>query len=58
MEHAIVNFIQLDVGTALQIIMLGFIGGVLSGFIGSGGAFFYDTWNDESWCSWGYSSCQ
>lgn len=40
MEHTIVNFIQLDVGTALQIVMLGFIGGVLSGFIGSGGAFF------------------
>jgi len=40
MEHAIVNFIQLDIGTALQIVMLGFIGGVLSGFIGSGGAFF------------------
>ena len=33
-------FITLDWPTALQIIMLGFIGGTLSGFIGSGGAFF------------------
>jgi uncharacterized membrane protein YfcA len=40
MEHLIVNFIHIDLGSALQIIMLGFIGGVLSGFIGSGGAFF------------------
>ena len=34
------TFIQLDLLTALQVITLGFIGGVLSGFIGSGGAFF------------------
>ncbi len=33
-------FISLDLATALQVIVLGFIGGVLSGFIGSGGAFF------------------
>ena len=33
-------FIPLDLFTALQVITLGFIGGVLSGFIGSGGAFF------------------
>lgn len=33
-------FIGLTVDTALQVILLGFIGGVLSGFIGSGGAFF------------------
>ena len=33
-------FIPLDLSTSLQVIMLGFIGGVLSGFIGSGGAFF------------------
>ncbi|MFH1723306.1 MAG: sulfite exporter TauE/SafE family protein [Elusimicrobiota bacterium] len=33
-------FIVLDLPTALQVITLGFIGGVLSGFIGSGGAFF------------------
>jgi uncharacterized membrane protein YfcA len=36
----VLNFIQLDLFTALQVITLGFIGGVLSGFIGSGGAFF------------------
>jgi len=34
------DFIALDLGTALQVVLLGFIGGVLSGFIGSGGAFF------------------
>ena len=40
MEHIIVNFIHIDLGIALQVVLLGFIGGVLSGFIGSGGAFF------------------
>ena len=34
------EFIQLDLMAALQVIILGFIGGILSGFIGSGGAFF------------------
>jgi len=34
------NFISLDLSIALQVVLLGFIGGVLSGFIGSGGAFF------------------
>ena len=33
-------FIDLDVFTAFRVILLGFIGGTLSGFIGSGGAFF------------------
>ncbi len=33
-------FISLDFASILQVITLGFIGGVLSGFIGSGGAFF------------------
>jgi uncharacterized protein len=33
-------FIQLSWSTALLVVLLGFIGGVLSGFIGSGGAFF------------------
>jgi uncharacterized membrane protein YfcA len=33
-------FIQLDALTIVQIICLGFVGGTLSGFIGSGGAFF------------------
>ncbi|MGD8307024.1 MAG: sulfite exporter TauE/SafE family protein [Ignavibacteria bacterium] len=33
-------FVDLTWPMALQVIMLGFIGGVLSGFIGSGGAFF------------------
>jgi len=33
-------FISIDISTAWQVVLLGFIGGVLSGFIGSGGAFF------------------
>ena len=33
-------FISLDLPTAFQVVLLGFIGGTLSGFIGSGGAFF------------------
>lgn len=33
-------FIHLTLADAMQVIVLGFIGGVLSGFIGSGGAFF------------------
>jgi uncharacterized membrane protein YfcA len=33
-------FIPLGLSGALQVVVLGFIGGVLSGFIGSGGAFF------------------
>lgn len=31
------RFVTLDVGLALQVVVLGFIGGILSGFIGSGG---------------------
>ncbi len=33
-------FISLSTADCLQIVLIGFIGGVLSGFIGSGGAFF------------------
>ena len=33
-------FLDLNILTALQVVLLGFIGGTLSGFIGSGGAFF------------------
>jgi uncharacterized membrane protein YfcA len=40
MSFLLANFIELNLSTALQVIMLGFIGGILSGFIGSGGAFF------------------
>ncbi|RJP67754.1 MAG: sulfite exporter TauE/SafE family protein [Candidatus Abyssobacteria bacterium SURF_17] len=41
MEHVAGEyFIHLDLYVALQVILLGFIGGTLSGFIGSGGAFF------------------
>jgi len=34
------HFIDINLANALQVVMLGFIGGILSGFIGSGGAFF------------------
>jgi hypothetical protein len=34
------EFIQLSPSTAVVVVLLGFLGGVLSGFIGSGGAFF------------------
>ncbi len=34
------HFIQIDLLTALHVVLLGFVGGVLSGFIGTGGAFF------------------
>jgi uncharacterized membrane protein YfcA len=34
------GFIAIDLSTAIQVVLLGFIGGVLSGFIGTGGAFF------------------
>lgn len=34
------QFVELDLGIAFQVVVLGFIGGILSGFIGSGGAFF------------------
>ncbi len=34
------SFIDIDVYAALDVIFLGFVGGVLSGFIGTGGAFF------------------
>jgi uncharacterized membrane protein YfcA len=40
MTFLLTNFVELDLATALQVILLGFIGGTLSGFIGSGGAFF------------------
>lgn len=33
-------YVQMTIPIALQIALLGFIGGILSGFIGSGGAFF------------------
>ena len=40
MTFLLPNFIHLDAWTIVQVILLGFIGGTLSGFIGSGGAFF------------------
>jgi uncharacterized membrane protein YfcA len=34
------HFIRIDILAAAQVVVLGFVGGILSGFIGSGGAFF------------------
>jgi len=39
-QHLVSPFVDLTWITAAQVIFLGFIGGTLSGFIGSGGAFF------------------
>ena len=39
-EVLTMNYIDINLAVAIQVIVLGFIGGVLSGFIGSGGAFF------------------
>ena len=39
-ELLALKYIDLNLATALQVVLLGFIGGILSGFIGSGGAFF------------------
>ncbi len=41
MEHGmeLINFIHLDITTAIVLILVGFVGGMVSGFIGSGGAF-------------------
>src|SRR4030042_1688559 len=39
-EHLPSLFMDLTWMTAIQVVFLGFIGGILSGFIGSGGAFF------------------
>jgi uncharacterized membrane protein YfcA len=35
-----INYIDINLAIALQVVLLGFIGGILSGFMGSGGAFF------------------
>jgi len=41
MDQLIFNqFVHLDIATAIQVVIIGFVGGTLSGFIGSGGAFF------------------
>lgn len=40
MELLMGRFIELDIAACLQVVMLGAVGGVLSGFVGSGGAFF------------------
>ncbi len=39
MEHTAVQFIDLQYGNVLALLVIGFIGGLVSGFIGSGGAF-------------------
>jgi len=39
-DASLLQFVDITWATAFQVILLGFIGGILSGFIGSGGAFF------------------
>src|SRR3990172_9262296 len=39
MEHAALQFIDLQYGNVLALFAIGFVGGLVSGFIGSGGAF-------------------
>ncbi|MGH8632597.1 MAG: sulfite exporter TauE/SafE family protein [Burkholderiales bacterium] len=39
MEHAVIQFIDLEYGNVLALLAIGFVGGLVSGFIGSGGAF-------------------
>ena len=39
MEHAATQFIDLQYGNVLALLAIGFVGGLVSGFIGSGGAF-------------------
>jgi len=39
MEHAAIQFIDLQYGNVLALLAIGFVGGLVSGFIGSGGAF-------------------
>ncbi|PJB06214.1 MAG: sulfite exporter TauE/SafE family protein [Hydrogenophilales bacterium CG_4_9_14_3_um_filter_63_34] len=36
---ALINFIDISLGGAITLILVGFVGGLVSGFIGSGGAF-------------------
>jgi uncharacterized membrane protein YfcA len=40
MQNFFLHYIDINIVTGLQVVVLGFIGGTLSGFIGSGGAFF------------------
>ena len=40
MHELFIHYVNIDLSVALQVVLLGFIGGILSGFIGSGGAFF------------------
>jgi hypothetical protein len=39
MEHTTIPFIDLQYGNVLALLAIGFVGGLVSGFIGSGGAF-------------------
>ena len=39
MEHAAIQFIDLQFGNVVALLAIGFVGGLVSGFIGSGGAF-------------------
>jgi hypothetical protein len=41
MEHAAIQFVDLQYGNVLALFAIGFVGGLVSGFIGSGGAFMF-----------------
>jgi uncharacterized membrane protein YfcA len=41
MEHAAIQFIDLQHGNVFALFAIGFVGGLVSGFIGSGGAFMF-----------------
>ena len=41
MDHAAIQFVDLQYGNVLVLLASGFIGGLVSGFIGSGGAFMF-----------------
>ena len=41
MDHAAIQFVDLQYGNVLALLAAGFIGGLVSGFIGSGGAFMF-----------------
>src|SRR5687768_14838365 len=39
MEQAAIQFVDLELGNVIALLAIGFVGGLVSGFIGSGGAF-------------------
>lgn len=48
--EASLNFIDLSVANILFLLFVGFVGGLVSGFIGSGGAFVLTPGDDDHGC--------